>query len=148
MAKKLAFQGAANRIVRGLLRTPGVCRLIGSRLVTVYFVGRKSGRQFAIPVAYVQDDDDLLVGTPFRWGTNLRTGQPVDIRLKGARRRFDVLVISDEDGVVDSYATMAAANRQFAGFNGIELDGGGRPNPADLHRAWREGARAFRFRPL
>ncbi|MGH3422048.1 MAG: hypothetical protein ACRDOD_20935, partial [Streptosporangiaceae bacterium] len=79
-AKTLAWQGLANRIVRGLLRTPLVCRAVGSRLITVYVVGRKSGRRYAVPVAYTRHDGTLLIGTPFGWGRNLRTGHPVEIR--------------------------------------------------------------------
>ena len=81
----LPLQGAANRVVRGLLRTPLLCRAVGGRLVTLYIVGRKSGRRYTVPVAYTRHDGALLIGTPFGWGRNLRTGEPVDIRLKGRR---------------------------------------------------------------
>ena len=86
-AQTLPLQGAANRVVRGLLRTPLLCRAVGGRLVTLYIVGRKSGRRYTVPVAYTRHDGTLLIGTPFGWGRNLRTGEPVDIRLKGRRRR-------------------------------------------------------------
>jgi len=146
-AQTLAFQGLANRVVRGLLRTPLLCRVVGARLITIYVVGRKSGRHYAVPVAYTRHDGVLLVGTLFGWGPNLRTGEAVDIRLKGKRRRADVAVESDEAGVVESYAVMARDNRQFAKFNKIGVDQDGEPNPTDLHLAWTAGARAFRFTP-
>jgi hypothetical protein len=82
-AQTLAFQGLANLVARGLLRTPLLCRLVGARLITIYVVGRKSGRHYAVPVAFTRHDGVLLVGTPFGWGRNLRTGEAVDIRLKG-----------------------------------------------------------------
>jgi deazaflavin-dependent oxidoreductase (nitroreductase family) len=145
-AQTLAFQGLANRVVRGLLRTPLLCRAVGSRLITIYVVGRKSGVHYAIPVAYTRHGGALLVGTPFGWGRNLRTGEAVDIRLKGKRRRADVVVVTDEAGVVENYAVMASDNRQFAKFNKISVDAGV-PNPSDLHLAWAAGARAFRFTP-
>jgi deazaflavin-dependent oxidoreductase (nitroreductase family) len=146
-AQTLAFQGLANRVVRGLLRTPLLCRVVGTRLITIYVVGRKSGRHYAVPVAYTRHDGVLLVGTPFGWGRNLRTGEAVDIRLKGERRRADVAVMTDEIGVVENYAVMARNNRQFAKFNKIRLGEAGDPNPTDLHLAWAAGARAFRFTP-
>jgi len=40
-----------NRLVRGLLRTPFLCRVVGSRVITIYIVGRKSGG--ATPVAFI-----------------------------------------------------------------------------------------------
>ena len=94
-AQTLALQGLANRVVRGLLRTPLLSRAIGSRLVTLYIVGRKSGRRYTIPVAYTRDGGDVLIGTPFGWGRNLRTGEPVEILLKGRRRQAAVRVYTD-----------------------------------------------------
>ena len=146
-AQTLAWQGLANRIVRGLLRTPLVCRLAGNRLITVYVVGRTSGRHYTIPVAYTRHDGTLLIGTPFAWGRNLRTGEPVDIRLKGKRRPAEVQVRTDEAGVVELYAVMARDNHSFAKFNKIGLDPAGAPDPADLRLAWAAGARAIRLTP-
>jgi deazaflavin-dependent oxidoreductase (nitroreductase family) len=146
-AHTLAWQGAANRVARGVLRTPLLCRVVGNWLMTIYVVGRKSGRRYPIPVAYVRHNEYLVVGTQFGWGRNLRTGEPVQIRLKGKRRTADVQVITDEAGVVRNYAIMARGNHRFATFNEIGLDEAGDPNPTDLHLAWAAGARAFRFTP-
>jgi deazaflavin-dependent oxidoreductase (nitroreductase family) len=143
----MAMQGAANRVIRGLLRTPLLCRVVGNWLMTIYVVGRKSGRRYPVPVAYARHNGCLVVGTPFGWGRNLRSGEPVQIRLKGRRRTADVQVIIDEAGVVQNYAIMARGNRQFAKFNKIGFDETGNPNPTDLHLAWAAGARAFRFTP-
>jgi deazaflavin-dependent oxidoreductase (nitroreductase family) len=146
-AKIMPGQRLVNNIVRGLLRTPLVNQAVGSRLVTIYVVGRKSGRRYAVPVAYTRHDGTLLVGTPFGWGRNLRTGEPVAIRLKGRRRLADVQVLADEPGVVEAYGVMARDNHNFAKFNSIGLDSGGNPVRADLHLAWAAGARAFRLTP-
>jgi len=141
----MAFQGIANRIVRGLLRVPLVSRGIGKRLVTVYVVGRKSGKRYAIPVAYTPHEDLLLVGTPFRWARNLRSGDQVQVRFMGRLRTADVRVLVDEDEVVADYAVIARDNHNFARFNKISLDQHGNPAPSDLHRAWRGGARVLRL---
>lgn len=145
----LALQGAVNRLMRGLLRTPGLARIVGRRLLVVYVVGRKTGRRFAIPVAYTTDPGGaLLIGTPFGWVRNLRTGVPVEIRLRGRRREADVQVLTAEPDVVAQYARMCRDNRQFAKFNRIGYDAAGNPEPADLHAAWAAGARAVRLFPL
>ena len=146
-AQTLKAQNLVNRIVRGLLRTPLLSRLAGRRLVTLYIVGRKSGRRYALPVAYTRHEGDLLIGTPFGWGRNLRTGEPVTIRFKGRRRLADVLVLADEREVVDAYTVMARDNHAFAKFNNIGFDPAGNPLPADLRQAWTAGARAFRLTP-
>jgi len=146
-AKLLAVQGLVNRIIRGLLRTPLVSRLADGRLITLYVVGRKSGRRYTVPVAYTRHEGDLLVGTPFGWGRNLRTGEPVAIRLKGRRRLADVRVLTDENDVADAYAAMSRDNHAFAKFNNIGFDADGNPDRRDLHLAWAAGARAFRITP-
>jgi deazaflavin-dependent oxidoreductase (nitroreductase family) len=146
-AQTLAFQGLANSLVRTLLRTPLIGSAMGGRLITLYLVGRKSGKRYEIPVAYTRDGEDLLVGSPFGWGRNLRTGEPIDILLKGRRRTADVQVVTDEAGVTAQYAVMVRDNRQFAKFNKIGIDADGNPSPADLRAAWAGGARGFRLTP-
>jgi len=94
-AQTLPAQALVNRMMRGLLRAPLLSRLVGRRLVTLYVVGRKSGRRYTVPVAYTPDQGDLLIGTPFGWGRNLRTGEPVTIRFRGRRRVADVRVRRD-----------------------------------------------------
>ena len=120
---------------------------MGGRLVTLYIVGRKSRRRYTVPVAYTRHDGGLLIGTPFAWGRNLRTGEPVDIRLRGRRRSAAVQAFTDEAGVTERYAVMARDNHRFAKFNKIGLDRDGNPDPADLHLAWAAGARAFQLAP-
>ena len=146
-AQTLVLQGLVNRIVRGLLRTPLLCRVVGNRLITVYVVGRKSGRHYVVQVAYTRHDGILLIGTSFAWGRNLRTGEPVDIRFKGKRRPADVEVLVDENGVAEHYTVMARDNHNFAKFNKIGLDQAGNPSLTDLHLAWDAGARGFRLTP-
>lgn len=143
----MPLQRVVNVAVRGVLRAPLLGRLAGKRLITVYVVGRKSGRRYAVPVAYTRHDGNLLVGTPFRWARNLRSGEPVDVRFKGKRRPADVLMISDEAGVVEHYAILVRDNHAFARLNKIELDRAGNPRLADLHVAWANGARVIRLTP-
>jgi hypothetical protein len=146
-AKTLAMQGLVNRVVQGMLRTPLLCRVVGRRLIIVEVVGRKSGRRFEVPVAYTRVGEVLLIGTPFAWGRNLRTGDPVTILLAGRRRTVDVEVLTDEAGVTAAYAEMARDNHNFAQFNQIGLDDHGEPVPEDLRLAWAAGARAMRLTP-
>lgn len=146
-ARKMAGQDVTNRIIRGLLRTPLLSRVIGARLVTLYILGRRSGQRYTIPVAYTRRAGDVLIGTPFKWGRNLRTGEPVEIRLKGRLRQADVTVYASEADVVREYGIMCRDNHQFAKFNRVRLDADGNPDPGDLHLAWMAGARAFRLTP-
>jgi deazaflavin-dependent oxidoreductase (nitroreductase family) len=146
-AQTLPGQHLVNLVVRALLRTPGLSRIVGSRLVTLYVVGRKSKRRYAVPVAYLAQADDLLIGTSFAWVRNLRTTQPVAIRLKGKLRWADVQTYTQEADVVSAYAHMARVNPTFAKFNKIRIDEDGEPDHHDLELAWLRGARAIRLTP-
>jgi deazaflavin-dependent oxidoreductase (nitroreductase family) len=141
----MALQGVANVVIRGLLSTPGISSGIGKYLITLYVVGRKSGRHYTIPVAYVQHEGAILIGTPFGWGKNLRTGEPLHVRYKGRRRTASVEVVKDESGVVAFYAIMCRENHNFAKFNKVRLEQDGTPNAEDLRAAWQAGARGFRL---
>lgn len=146
-AQTMAGQRLVNLVVRALLRTPGLSRVVGSRLLTLYVVGRKSKRRYAIPVAYLVQGDDLLIGTSFAWARNLRTGEPVTIRLKGELRRADIQAYTQKTEVAFAYAHMARTNPTFAKFNKIRVDEKGEPDRHDLELAWRGGARAIRLTP-
>jgi deazaflavin-dependent oxidoreductase (nitroreductase family) len=146
-AQTLPLQGLVNTVVRGILRAPVLSRAVGRRLLTVYFVGRKSGRRYAVPVAYTRFNGELLVGSQFGWIRNLRTGEAVQIRLGGTKRLADVRVLTDETDVVEHLAVMAKDNHQFAKFNRIGLDQNGHPVPEDLHLAWAAGARIGVLKP-
>jgi deazaflavin-dependent oxidoreductase (nitroreductase family) len=146
-AHTMPGQRVVNLLVRGLLRTPGLAPIVGGRLVTLYIIGRKSGRRYSVPVAYTADGNDLLIGTSFGWGRNLRAGEPVAIRLKGKRRRVDVQVSTTEPEVVSAYAHMARVNPTFAKFSNIHVSEDSEPDRHDLHLAWAGGARAIRLTP-
>jgi deazaflavin-dependent oxidoreductase (nitroreductase family) len=146
-AQVMSTQKVANAIVSTLLRTPGVSSGMGKRLVIINVTGRKTGKKYSVPVAYTRHDGILLVGTPFAWARNMRTGEPVEIILQGKRRQADVEVIRDEDGVVAAYDVICRDNRQFAKFNNIGFGPDGVPSPSDLHQAWAHGARAYRLSP-
>jgi hypothetical protein len=146
-AQTIRGQRLVNLVVRTVLRAPGLSRVVGSRLVTLHVVGRKSKRRYAVPVAYLLEGDDLLIGTSFAWVRNLRTGEPVAIRLKGKLRWADVETYAHETDVVSAYAHMTRENPTFAKFNKIRIDEDGEPDRHDLELAWRGGARAIRLTP-
>jgi deazaflavin-dependent oxidoreductase (nitroreductase family) len=145
-AQTLRFQGLANAVVRGLSRVPLLSRVVGERLITLYVVGRKSGKRYTVPVAFTRHDGVLLIGSPFAWGRNLRSGEPIQVRYKGKRHTADVEVHTEEADVVADYTIIARDNRNFAEFNKIGFDEHGNPSANDLHLAWAAGARSFRLK--
>lgn len=141
------MQGTTNKIVRGMLATPGISSGIGKVLMTVYVVGRKTGKRYTVPVAYTTHEGKFLIGTGFGWAKNLRTGEPVDVRYKGKRITCDVEAFTGEEDVTRLYAVICRGNKNFAGFNQIGSGADGEPDPGDLRAAWLGGARAFLLTP-
>jgi hypothetical protein len=130
-------QRFVNVLVRGLLRTPILCRIVGSRLVTLYVAGRNSGRVYPLPVAYLRHGSDLLIGTSSGWARNPHTGESLAIRLQGKLQPAAVQVPTTEPEVVFAYARMArVVNPTFAKFITIRIGPDGEPELHDLHLAW------------
>jgi hypothetical protein len=141
----MAIQKPMNVMIRTLLKTPGIANGVGKRLITLHVVGRKSGKHIDVPVAYTKHQDAILVGTPFAWGKNLRTGEPLKVTYKGKLRTADVHVAKDETDVVALLDVMCRDNHQFAKFNKVGFDAAGNPVPDDMRRAWEHGARVFKL---
>jgi len=64
----MPLQNAVNRVVRGLLATPGSVAGIGGPVVTLYVVGRQVRRRYTIPVAYTRQGERLLIRQRRRLG--------------------------------------------------------------------------------
>lgn len=62
------LQGVVNGIARALLRIPLLSRLVGRGLIILYVVGRRSGKRYTVPIAYLRHEDSLLLGSGFAWG--------------------------------------------------------------------------------
>lgn len=57
--------------------------IMSSRYAIIEFTGRKTGRTYKTPIAYVRDGDRLLMSTDSRWYRNLSGGARVRVRLRG-----------------------------------------------------------------
>ena len=145
VAQTMAIQKPMNVVIRTLLKTPGIASGIGKRLIILHVVGRKSGKHMDLPVAYTNHEGLILVGTPFAWGKNLRTGEPLEVTYKGKPRTADVEVAKDETDVVALLDVMCRDNHNFAKFNKVGFDSAGNPVPDDMRKAWEHGARVFKL---
>jgi deazaflavin-dependent oxidoreductase (nitroreductase family) len=76
----------ANPFVRLLLRSP-LHGMLSAALLLITYHGRKSGKEYTLPVQYVQDDHVIYIvsGEPEQktWWRNLRGGTPVRLLLAG-----------------------------------------------------------------
>ena len=65
-----------------IMRSP-LHAIVSSKYTIIEFTGRKSGKTYRTPVAYVQDGDQILLSTDSRWHRNLAGGSPVRLLLRG-----------------------------------------------------------------
>ncbi|WP_090384181.1 nitroreductase/quinone reductase family protein [Natronobacterium texcoconense] len=88
----------ANPVVRWLLRSP-LHPLASFALVLVTYRGRRSGREYTIPVAYARDDGPLVAVTPKSetiWWTNFREPAACVVRLQGTREAAIGELVTDD----------------------------------------------------
>lgn len=91
-----------NPIMKGLLRSP-LHRLLSGMLMLVTYKGRKTGRQYTIPIGYfVWGQGELMSFSSARWWTNLRGSPPVTLLLKGRRVQAVPTVIEEHEAVIDT----------------------------------------------
>jgi len=124
-----------NRIVRAVLRSPLHGLLSGNTLLLT-LTGRKTGKQYTIPVSYIQDGDMLTCYTASAWWKNVRGGAPVTVILRGQERSGHADVISDDRAAIA--AALANVFRRVprdARYSGVRLNQNGQPHPADVARA-------------
>jgi deazaflavin-dependent oxidoreductase (nitroreductase family) len=57
--------------------------IMSSRYAIIEFSGRKTGRTYKTPIAYVRDGNRLLMSTDSPWYRNLAGGAQVRMRLRG-----------------------------------------------------------------
>lgn len=100
-----ALLRAINPVLRRVLRTRLGSRMTEFMLVT--FAGRKSGRQFTVPVSAHRLDGDLYVVLEAGWKHNFRDGAEADVHYLGKRTAMHGQLITDRSAVADITSRLA-----------------------------------------
>ncbi len=127
-----------------ILRSP-IHRLMSKKVMLLTFTGRRSGKRYTTPVAYVQVGEALLAGTERPWARNLRGGARVGVRLRGEHRSGVADVIDDEAGMSEAYAAILKADPGYTRFVGVKLGPDDRPDPAAVALARQRGLVVIRI---
>jgi len=89
-----------NAVVLAMLRSP-VHRLLSGLAIELRYIGRRSGREYVLPVQYVRTGDRLVVrpqGAQRKsWWRNFRTPGPVRVRLAGQVYHGTAHVVDHDD---------------------------------------------------
>ncbi len=125
-----------NILVRALLYTPGIQRLIGKSLALLMVTGRKTGRRYTIPVSYSRHGDDAIVltGASRLWWRNLATNPYVRIRLAGRTYRGTASAKVAGEADFQTLIVFLTGRKIDAKAHGVRLGPDGRPNEEDIRR--------------
>jgi deazaflavin-dependent oxidoreductase (nitroreductase family) len=116
-----------------VLRSP-LHALMSGRFMIIEFTGRKSGRRYATPVAYVREGDRLLLSTDSPWWRNLAGGAPVRVRLQGRDMAGTGTAVTDPEAAAVIIRRLVDAIPSYYRPAGLVRDGG-RVSDAEIGRA-------------
>ncbi len=75
---------------------------MSSRYLLITFTGRRSGKQYTTPVAYLGEGDTIILTTDSPWWKNLRGGAPVRLRVKGQDLTGTAEAVTDEEAIAEA----------------------------------------------
>src|SRR5579863_8702157 len=79
-----------------IIRSP-LHAIMSSKYANIEFKGRKSGRVYRTPVAYVRDGDRILMSTDSRWYRNVAGGAHVRMLVRGRTVEGTADTVTDAD---------------------------------------------------
>ncbi len=126
-----------NVFVKLLLRSP-LHSLVSHGMLLITYTGRKSGKEYTVPVSFAVDDDGALLTTSFKtrvWWRNLRGGVPVTLRLAGKNVPAVAEVVEEETAVAHHLRTYFRRFPKVAPHFFVTFDAEGLPNPRELAAA-------------
>lgn len=121
-----------------ILRSP-LHGLLSKSLLLISFQGRKSGRRYEIPVAYVEDGDALLIASQAGWWRNLVGGAPVSVQLRGRRRGAVATAAATTDERRAGLSQVLRGANRVADFMQVQLGPDGEPDPQQIAGAVERG---------
>ena len=130
-----------NPVMKRLLRSP--LHWPWSRwFAVVEWTGRRSGRLYCTPVAYLPRGEEVWVTTGDAWWRNLRSNPKMRAWLSGAPVEGDAVLVTDPQESVQLHATMFEVRPFFARLAGLPS----RPAAPQIARAVNAGRVLVRIR--
>ena len=139
------FSHLMNRVPQLLLRSP-LHGLMSSRYLLITFTGRKSGKRYTTPVAYLGQGDTIILTTDSLWWKNLRGGAPVGLRVKGQDLTGTAEAVTDEEAIAEALRALVKRVPAYGRFAQVSRGPNGEPNPEEITRAIRNGRVLVRVR--
>lgn len=130
-----------NPVMKRLLRSP--LHWPWSRwFAVVEWTGRRSGRRYSTPVAYLLRGEEVWVTTGNEWWRNLRSNPLTHLRLAGRPVVGDATLVTDPQESVQLHTTMFEVRPFFARLAGLPA----RPGAGQIAAAVNAGRVLVRIR--
>lgn len=122
-----------NAIVRSMLRTPGVRRLLGRTFAIITVTGSVSGSRYTTPVQYFRHGGHYVVLSQRKrtWWRNIRKEPSVQLIVQGETLEGQAEV-TDAEAARPVLAAVLEENPRVARFYGLGLDDAGAVEPAAI----------------
>ncbi|SEE94343.1 nitroreductase/quinone reductase family protein [Ruania alba] len=139
----MSVMKVVNLVPSLLLHLPLLHRVLSGRYLILEFTGRRSGRRFRTPVAYVRDGSAVLMSTDSPWWRNVASNPGVGLRLRGREVSGTASVIDDGHAARAHLARLSTIPG-YAKAAGLERVGGQVPAMA-IAEALDSGRRVIRI---
>lgn len=122
-----------NQMMKVMLTTPVLQRIVGGSTALVTFVGRRSGRTFTTPISYaVIDGRVIMTGHRTRsWWRNLIDNPEIEMRLRGRRHHGTASILKGEESI-ELLARLLEMQPSLARFTGVSINEDGKADRDDV----------------
>lgn len=122
-----------NRVMKTILRTPLLHRMMSKQLMLLTFTGRKSGKTYTTPVGYFRTGETITVLTKrFRkWWHNFEQPAPVTMRIRGKLVTGRAESLTDPETIIPIMDHLMREHPREAAIFGVETVDG-QPDPDSL----------------
>jgi hypothetical protein len=134
------FVDRAKNMVPALIIKSPMHRLMSDKYAILTFTGRKSGRAYTTPMAYVRTGNRVFLSTDSPWHRNLAGGAPVTMLLRGRNVTGTAVPAATTDDAAAVLRTLVDAIPSYAGPAGLAKRDG-RVSDAEIHRSVTTGGR-------
>lgn len=131
----------ANPFVKLILRSP-LHGWMSAALLLITYRGRKSGREFTLPVQYVQDRNHIYIVPGYAekkvWWRNLKGGMDVQVTLKGQTISGHGILLereADEEAILKGFGLYLRQYPSLAKMHNVRIEADGRFNADNLREA-------------
>jgi hypothetical protein len=118
---KMVFK-LLNPFMKLILHSPLRGR-ISERVMVLSFTGRRSGKRYSTPVAYVREGDTVIVVTYSSWRNNFTQPTPVQMYIQGKSINGTALFVEDPARIKPLlHILMAASGKEMMQRMGLWID--------------------------